>query len=98
MYVSIVMVRGQIGELQRRGLDHAPLLAGFEIEPATLADMRSMIEVSKFEVMVARAMKLTGDPGLGLSLGMNAPEHMLQLLGHLLLSAATPLEAFELFQ
>ena len=98
MYISIVMVRGLMGELQRRGVDAAPLLHGFDIEPATLADMRSMIEVSKFEVMVSRAIKLTGDPGIGLSLGANAPEHMLQLLGHLLMSASTPMEAFELFQ
>jgi AraC-like DNA-binding protein len=87
-----------MGELQRRGIDGSALLEGFDIEPATLADMRSMVEVSKFEVMVSRAMKLTNDPGLGLSLGSNAPEHMLQLLGHLLMSASTPLEAFELFQ
>jgi AraC-like DNA-binding protein len=98
MYISIVMVRGLMGELQRRGLDGTQLLQGFEIEPATLSDMRSMIEISKFEVMVSRAIKLTSDPGIGLSLGGNAPEHMLQLLGHLLLSASTPKEAFELFQ
>ena len=98
MYISIVMVRGLMGELQRRGLDGAHLLQGFEIEPATLSDMRSMIEISKFEAMVSRAIKLTNDPGIGLALGANAPEHMLQLLGHLLLSASTPQEAFELFQ
>src|SRR4051794_36499170 len=98
MYISIVMVRGLMGELQRRGLDAAPLLQGFDIEPATLADMRSMIEVSKFEVMVSRAIKITGDAGIGLTLGANAPDHMLQLLGHLLMSASTPQEAFELFQ
>jgi AraC-like DNA-binding protein len=98
MYISIVMVRGLMGELQRRGLDAAPLLQGFEIEPATLSDMRSMIEITKFEVMVSRAIKLTGDAGIGLALGANAPEHMLQLLGHLLMSASTPQEAFELFQ
>ncbi len=98
MFISILMVRGLIGEVQRRGIDAQRLLEGFEIEPATLADMRSMIEVSIFERMVSRAMKLTEDPGLGLTVGANAPDHMLQLLGHLLMSAATPLEAFELFQ
>jgi AraC-like DNA-binding protein len=98
MFVSIIMVRGLMGELQRKGLDQSALLAGFDIEPATLADMRSMIEIGRFERMVSRAMKISNDPGIGLSLGTNAPEHMLQLLGHLLLSAATPLEAFELWQ
>lgn len=98
MFISILMVRGLIGELQRRGIEPHRLLEGFEIEPATLADMRSMIEVPIFERMVSRAMKITDDPGLGLSVGSHAPDHMLQLLGHLLMSASTPLEAFELFQ
>lgn len=98
MFISILMVRGLLGELQRRGIEPDRLLNGFGIEAATLTDMRSMIEVPKFERMVARAMQITEDPGLGLTVGSHAPDHMLQLLGHLLMSAATPLEAFELFQ
>jgi AraC-like DNA-binding protein len=60
--------------------------------------MLSMISVRKLEVILARAVSLTGAEDLGLALGTNAPDHTYQLLGHLMLSASTPLEAFELYR
>jgi AraC-like DNA-binding protein len=48
--------------------------------------------------VIERAIALTCDPGLGLSMGIHAPESMLQILGHLMVSCRTPREAFSAFE
>jgi len=98
MSVSIIMIRGILGELRSRGVDPDPLLAECEIGSGELADIRSTISPETYHLFVRRALAATGEPALGLSMGTRAPENMLQIVGHLMMASGTLREAFALFR
>lgn len=98
MYVSIIIVRGILAELQKHGIEPVEGLERLGVPASTLSDSRGRISFAELDRIVALAMELCEDPGLGLSVGINAPESMLQLLGHLVVSGRTLREAFALFQ
>src|SRR5687768_4757458 len=97
MFISVVMLRGLLAEVQARGLVADPLLRYSGIASDRLADVRGGLTVPEWESALRIAIEMTGDEGLGLSMGEKAPENMLQLVGHLVLSAGTLREAFALF-
>ncbi|MET0339486.1 MAG: AraC family transcriptional regulator [Polyangiales bacterium] len=94
MTISIVVVRGILSELRSRGLDTDVLLQRSGLSGERLLDIRETLTVEESIVLVEQAMDMTGDPGLGLSLGANVPENMLQVFGHLILSHSTIRQAF----
>jgi AraC-like DNA-binding protein len=96
MMVSIVFVRGILAELNANGIDTNTALEGLSLTEDALSDVRGRVPVSDFETLVARAIELRNDPGFGLTLALNAPAHMLQILGLMLLSSRTLREAFSL--
>ena len=98
MSVSIIMIRGILWELRSRGVDPDPLLAECELAKDAVADIRTTISSESYHRFVRRALEVTGDPGLGLSMGQRAPENMLQIVGHLMLASTTLREAFSLFR
>jgi AraC-like DNA-binding protein len=98
MFVSVVIARGIIAEVQRQGLNADALLAEINLDNASLADLRVRITAQQLDRLVTGAMALTNDPGFGLSLGVRAPDTMLQLVGHLLMSCDTLRAAIEVFQ
>ena len=98
MFVSIIIVRGILAELQKHGIEPVEGLERLGVPAATLSDSRGRISFAELDRIVAEAMEICGDPGLGLSVGVNAPESMLQLLGHLVVSCRTLRDAFALFQ
>lgn len=97
MFISIVMLRGLLAEVQARGLVPDPLLRYSAISNDRLADVRGGLTLEEWESALRIAIEMTGDEGLGLSMGEKAPENMLQLVGHLVLSAGTLRDAFTLF-
>jgi AraC-like DNA-binding protein len=97
MFISIVMLRGLLAEVQARGLDPDPLLRYSDISAERLVDVRGGLSLAEWESALRIAVEMTGDPGLGLSMGERSPESMLQLVGHLVLAAGTLREAFGLF-
>jgi AraC-like DNA-binding protein len=94
MSLSIVIVRGILSEVRSRGFDPDELLRSCDIDPARVSDIRDLLQVDEIERFVRRATELTGDPGLGLAVGANAPESMLQVFGHLLVAESTIRDLF----
>lgn len=98
MFVSVIFVRAIVSELQSRGLSPAHALAGIGVRDDQLNDLRSRFSYAEMDRIIEKAIDLTGDAGLGLSIGMNAPESMLQVLGHLIVSCRTLRDAWGLFE
>jgi AraC-like DNA-binding protein len=98
MFVSVVIVRGILAELRQRGVSADELFGGTSLSEDYLADMRAMVHIDEFEHLVTRAMLLSKNPGLGLSVGMNAPETMFQILAHLALAVPTLRAAYGLIE
>jgi AraC-like DNA-binding protein len=98
MSVSIVMIRGILWELRSRRLDPAPLLAECKLSEDMIADIRTAVSSETYHTFVRRALDVTGDPALGLSMGSRAPENMLQIVGHLMLASTTLRDAIALFR
>ena len=97
MFISVVMLRGLLAEVQARGLVADPLLRYSAISSDRLADARGGLTLVEWESALRIAIEMTGDEGLGLRMGQKAPESMLQLVGHLVLSASSLRQAFALF-
>jgi AraC-like DNA-binding protein len=97
MFVSVIFVRAIVSELQSRGMSPAHALAGIGVRDDQLNDLRARFSYADMDRIIEKAIELTGDPGLGLSIGMNAPESMLQVLGHLIVSCRTLRDAWGLF-
>jgi AraC-like DNA-binding protein len=98
LYVSVSFARGLMSEVARRGLDTAELLAGSELSQALLDDPRARLSCDAWDELVARALRMSGDPSVGLTLGQNAPIQMFQLAGWLSLSAGTVRKAIALLR
>ena len=94
MSISVVLVRGILSEVRSRGLDPDELLRATGIDPQRVTDIRETVAPEQGDLLVRNAVELTGDPALGLAVGANAPESMLQVFGHLILSYSTMREAF----
>ena len=94
MTISIVVVRGILSELRGRGLDTELLLQRTGLDGGRLLDIRETLTVEESIVLVEQAIAMTEDEGLGLSLGANVPENMLQVFGALILSHSTIRQAF----
>lgn len=98
MFVSIVVVRGVLAELQRRGIAPEQMLAEFKLDQAALLDLGTRVPLGKVHRLVLRAIELSGDEALGLTIGCRSPENMLQVLGHLLVACRTLREALAVFR
>lgn len=94
MFISVVIVRGILSEVRRRGFDPEELLRTTGIDAERIADIRATVSLEQGHLLVRKAMELTQEPGLGLAIGANAPESMLQVFGHLILSHNTIRDAF----
>lgn len=98
MFVSVVVVRGILAEIQKRGADGQLWLRESGVDQGALTDLRASVDLDTWNRLLRRAMTMLDDPGLGLSIGFGDSEGMLQLLGYMLLSSRTLQEAFELCQ
>jgi AraC-like DNA-binding protein len=94
MGISVIFARGLVAEVENRGLDPQGLLERSNIDPTRLTDLRETLSIEEADLLTRNAMTMTEDPGLGLVIGANAPENMLQVFGHLLLAQSTIREAF----
>lgn len=92
------MVRMLLSELRRRGIQDDVVLAGTTIDQATLTNLRATISLEEWGELLIRALNITGDPALGLAMGENSSQSMLQVVGQLLVSCRTLREAFALYE
>jgi AraC-like DNA-binding protein len=93
MAVSVIFARGLVAEVQKRGLDSQELLSRSGIDGARLNDLRATLALEESARLATVAIEMTGDPGLGLTIGSTAPENSLQIFGQLLLTEGTIREA-----
>jgi AraC-like DNA-binding protein len=98
MFVSVVVVRSMLEEVQRRGISRAELLRNSSLTEDQLADMRTMVGADLLDDIVVRAIELLDNPGLGLTLGTKAPEGLAQIISHLALSVPTLRESYALLE
>jgi AraC-like DNA-binding protein len=82
--------------VKRWGISADELLAGLELEVATLGDLRTRVPLSTIVKVLERARTLTGEPGYGYYLGMQIRVSAHGLLGMAVLSATTLREAIDL--
>lgn len=86
MSVSIVFARCLLDELKRRGIDPGEVMLRAGIWDGRLADLRSRLSFEETNRLFGIAAELSREPALGLLLGASVPLHMLQVMGHMLLS------------
>jgi AraC-like DNA-binding protein len=97
MRVSIVVVRAILAELRRRGIASEQLLSELRLDQVALLDLHTRVSFEQVDQLVMRAIALTGDEGLGLTIGSRSPDNMLQILGHLIVASRTMREAQAVF-
>jgi len=97
MFVSVLMVRALLHACGARGIARSDLLAGSALLDADLSDLRVRLPSVDFERIAQRALALTGDAALGLSLGAELPQHALQVVGYLVQSSPTLRHAYTAF-
>jgi len=95
MFISTVVVRAIVAEVENRGLHAERVLRAGGIDRAILAQPAHGVRFREFDRVVRQAMELTCDPGLGLTIGRHAPESMLNVLGMLLVTSRTIRESFD---
>src|SRR5688500_1650821 len=98
MFVSVVIVRGVLEALAKQGFSAREVLGKVALPEHALDDMRNMIPASDIDIIVKRAMALSRNPALGLTLGFDAPDRLLQLVGYVAMSSGNLIEACEAFQ
>jgi AraC-like DNA-binding protein len=95
--LSGVCVRALAGAVVKRGLDPERLLAEASVDPLLLHDPSARISLEDWHRLVRLAVELTQEPGLGLLVG-GVSEHALQVVGLLVLSAATLREGMRVLE
>jgi AraC-like DNA-binding protein len=98
MSTSVLIARGLLAEVQRRGVDGEALLRRCDLDGSCLTDLCKTLRYRELDVLVREAMIASDDPGLGLAIGSSAPLGMLQLLGQLMLSQRTLREALHILK
>jgi AraC-like DNA-binding protein len=98
LYKSIVWVHALVGALARRGIDRAELFRGSDVDPSLLGDTRARLALSDWRALVRRAMLLTQDPGLGLTIASTAPDNIHQIVGQIASACGSMREAMRMFQ
>ncbi len=93
MPISVLLVRGVLAELQRRGIDPDDLLRASGLTRERVMDIHEYLLFDQLDRLVSLAIERTNDPGLGLAIGAHAPEAMLQVFGHFMVAHRTMREA-----
>ncbi|HEX6244975.1 MAG TPA: AraC family transcriptional regulator [Polyangiales bacterium] len=92
------MVRALATGLVPYGIDRAALFQGTNVDSGMVSDSRARVPLDDWNALVNRAATLSGDRGIGLSIGGNASDHLLQIVGQLAVSCGTLREAWRMFE
>ena len=85
-----------IDVVKRWQVNPEDLIAGLDFRQEALSDPRALLSVSTLIAMLDRARTLTGEPALGLYIGLHTRATLYGYLGFAVLSAATIREAIDL--
>jgi len=81
MSFSALLVRSLVAELARRGVPTKSLFRNGGLDASVLEDAHFTLSALDANLLLQEAIALTGEPGLGLSVGDNTPARSFQLLG-----------------
>jgi hypothetical protein len=98
LYKSIVWVHALVGALTRRKIDRDELFRRSAVHPNLLGDARARISLSDWRALVQRAMFLTQDPGLGITIGGTAPDNIHHIVGQIASACGSMREAMRMFE
>jgi AraC-like DNA-binding protein len=96
LYKSIVWVHALVAALARRGIDREELFRASGLESRVLGETRARITLSEWRALVKRAIVLTEDPGIALTIASNAPDNILQIVGQMAGACGSMREALRL--
>lgn len=91
------MIRTIIGMLVKKGLDVDAFLESVALNQSQVDDLNHRITVDVYDTVQEKAVKYLDDPALGLHMGLATSLSSFGVLGHLLMSAPSIKEVFELF-
>jgi AraC-like DNA-binding protein len=94
--IGAALARQIVDLVGRWGVSAADLLAGLDLDLAAVSDPHRRLSVAAFDRLAARAKALTGEPGLGFHLGLDARVSAYGYLGFAALASPTLGEALEL--
>jgi AraC-like DNA-binding protein len=97
MCISRLLIQAVVGELRDRGIDPYPLVDNLDELLVGVSSGPGM-SPRQVEVSIERLCAQVKDPGFGLLLGQEAPETMLHVIGHLMLTCETVLDRFRVFE
>jgi AraC-like DNA-binding protein len=97
MFVSVLIVRGLLSELRRRGLDERLAMREAGLDELRLSDLGATVSLSEWSRLASNAQALSQDPALALSAGRHFPVSALQLVGHLVRDTRSLREAIQVF-
>lgn len=89
MSVSITLVRTLVEALDRAGADQALFFREARLAPADLQDADRRIEVPRYDELQLLALRMTGDPALGIHMAEQASLATFDILGTMSLHAPT---------
>jgi AraC-like DNA-binding protein len=98
LYKSIVWVHALVGALARCDIDRGELFRGFDLPPSLLGDTRARISLNQWRALVKRAMSLTRDPGLGITIARTAPDNVHNIVGQIAGACGSMREALRMFE
>lgn len=95
--ISMPMIRTILALLTNAGVDVDGFLQDVSIDSSKVTRSNERINLAVYDRIQEKAMEVLDDPALGLHMGERTSPSALGLLGHLLISAPTILDAFRLF-
>jgi AraC-like DNA-binding protein len=98
LYKSMILVRALAAAMRKRGFEPGALFEGTGLQDSLLADGNARISLEDWRKLTRRAIALTGDTGLGLSIGGNTSDHMLQIVVQLAVACGTLREAVRMVE
>jgi AraC-like DNA-binding protein len=89
MQVSIAMVRALVGVIERAGADRERFLSAAGIDARLIDDRDARLSLNHYLRAIDAALRVSGDPALGLHMGEQARSVMFDVVGPLAERAAT---------
>ncbi len=93
MYVSALLLRGIADRIRTIGVSTEAVLQGTGLSATLLDDAGARVPLDVVDRFISRAMELTEDPGLGVTLAMDAPAGAHTLIYHLVLACSSMRQA-----
>lgn len=96
--VSIAYLQLMLEILAERGISRQALLQGIDLDPGLLAQPQARMTPHQWTLIVARALALTGDPGLGYEYGLRLRPTAHGIIGYAAMTSGSLRQAQQIAQ